>query len=228
MHRIAIDPTIAGRRPLDFSDLDPRRTALLVIDMQSFFIDWAGGMANPHAADIIDNINRLTAAARVAGGRVIFTQHAARDDAPYRVPDWQEKDSAVLRALNTRLRPGNPEFDLHPHIHTEPGDERLVKYRPSAFHPLSYEDAAQGLRRRLEDAAIDFLVITGTLTNGCCESTARDAWQHGYKLLFVTDANAALTDVEHNATLTSMAAFFAHVLPTEAAVALLMRRSLAA
>jgi ureidoacrylate peracid hydrolase len=228
MHRIAIDPTIAGRRPLDFSDLDPRRTALLVIDMQSFFIDWAGGMANPHAADIIDNINRLSAAARAAGSLVIFTQHAARDDAPYRVPDWQEKDSAVLRALNTRLRPGNPEFDLHPRIQAEAGDEKLIKYRPSAFHPLSYEDEAQSLQRRLEETDVDTLVVTGTLTNGCCESTARDAWQHGYKLLFVSDANAALTDVEHNATLTSMAAFFAHVLPTDQAAALLQRRSLAA
>ena len=44
MHRVQIDPAVAGRRPLDFSDLDSRAAALLVIDMQAFFIDWPGGM----------------------------------------------------------------------------------------------------------------------------------------------------------------------------------------
>jgi ureidoacrylate peracid hydrolase len=224
MHKVQIDPAVAGRRPLDFSDLDPGRTALLVIDMQAFFIDWPGGMTNPYAAAIIDNTNRLTAAMRTAGGKVIFTQHASHDEFPWRVPDWQEKGSAVLKALNTRLRPGNPEFALHEGIHAEPGDARIVKHRPSAFHPLSYEDEASSLRRRLDADGVDTLLITGTLTNGCCESTARDAWQHGYKLLFVEDATAALTDVEQNATLTSMAAFFAHVLSTQRLVEILGRR----
>jgi ureidoacrylate peracid hydrolase len=223
MHRIQIDPAVAGRRPLDFSDLDPRATALLVIDMQTFFIDWPGGMANPFAAAIIDNTNRLTAAMRAAGGKVIFTLHASHDEFPYRVPDWQEKGSAVLKALNSRLRSGNPEFALHEGLEVAPSDAMVVKHRPSAFHPLSYEDAARSLQPLLDEAGVDTLVITGTLTNGCCESTARDAWQHGYKLLFVEDATAALTDAEQNATLTNMAAFFAHVLPAEGLVEILER-----
>jgi ureidoacrylate peracid hydrolase len=224
-HEIAIDPAVAGRRPLDFSDLDPQRTALLVIDMQAFFVDWPGGMANPYAAGIIDNCNRLSAALRAAGGKVIFTLHASHDEPPWRVPDWQEKGSAVLKALNTRLRPGNPEFALHEALQVEPGDAMIVKHRPSAFHPLSYSGDAPTLKALLEAEGIDTLLITGTLTNGCCESTARDAWQHGYKLLFVQDANAALTDAEHNATLTSMAGFFAHVLPTARLVEILARQA---
>jgi ureidoacrylate peracid hydrolase len=223
MHKIEIDPAVATRRPLDWSDLDPRKTALLVIDMQAFFIDWPGGMANPYAAAIIDNTNRLTAAMRAAGGKVVFTQHASHDEAPWRVPGWQEKGSAVLKALNTRLRPGNPEFAVHEALKVEPGDAMIVKYRPSAFHPLSYVEEANSLQTFLRAAGVDTLVITGTLTNGCCESTARDAWQHGYKLLFVEDANAALTDAEHNATLTSMAGFFAHVLSTQRLVEILGR-----
>jgi ureidoacrylate peracid hydrolase len=223
MHKIDIDPKIAGRRPLDFSDLDPRRTALFVIDMQPFFIDTPDGMPNPHAADIIDNINRLAVAARAAGGTVVFTQHASSDEPPYKAPAWQEKGSAALRALNTRLRPGDPSFEIHPRIPVEPGDWRMTKYRTSAFHPLTSPDDPGGLKRRLTEAGIDTLIITGTLTNGCCESTARDAWQHNFKLVFPSDANAAITDAEHNATLLSMAGMFAHVLPTEGLVAILER-----
>lgn len=228
MHKIDLDPKIAGRRPLDFSDLDPRKTALIVIDMQTFFIDWPGGMPNPHAADIIGNINALAAGLRAAGGKVIFTQHAAHDDAPFKAPDWQEKGSAALGALNTRLRPGNPEFDLHPLIEALPGDERITKYRPSAFHPLSAPGDEGGFKRRLTEAGIDTLIITGTLTNGCCESTARDAWQHNFKLIFPSDASATLSDAEHNATLLSMAGLFAHVLSTAAAVDILARSRVAA
>jgi ureidoacrylate peracid hydrolase len=228
MHKIAVDPAVARRRPLDFSDLDPTRAALLVIDMQRFFLDWEGGMPNPHAMDIVDNINRLGAALRAAGGKVIFTQHASHDEAPYRAPAWQEKGSALLRALNTRLRPGNPEFEIHPRMQVEPGDGFFTKHRPSAFHPLTCPAGAEGLKARLTGAGIDTLFITGTVTNGCCESTARDAWQHDFKLLFLTDGNAAMSDAEHNATLTSMAGLFAHVLSTDEAVGILARRRAAA
>jgi len=58
------------------------------------------------------------------------------------------------------------------------------------------------------------LIITGTLTNCCCESTARDAMQMNYKIIFVSDANAALTDAAHNATLENMAMLFADVMTT--------------
>jgi nicotinamidase-related amidase len=228
MHKVDLDPAIARRRPLDFSDLDPRRTALLVIDMQRFFIDWEGGMPNRHAYDIMGNINRLAAALRAAGGQVIFTQHASRDDAPYKAPAWQEKGSAALKALNERLRPGNPEFEVHPQIETRPGDGFMTKLRPSAFHPLTVADPAEALKPRLEKAGIDTLIITGTLTNGCCESTARDAWQHNFKLLFVSDANATITDAEHNATLLSMSAMFAHVPTTDEAVRILETARVAA
>jgi len=61
---------------------------------------------------------------------------------------------------------------------------------------------------------IDTLIITGTLSNCCCESTARDAMQMNYKVIFVSDANAALTDAAHNATLENMATLFADVMST--------------
>ncbi len=67
----------------------------------------------------------------------------------------------------------------------------------------------------LQERGIDTLIITGTLTNCCCESTARDAMQMNYKIIFVADANAALTDAAHNATLDNMLMLFADVMTTQ-------------
>ena len=72
---------------------------------------------------------------------------------------------------------------------------------------------------RLRSAGIDTLIITGTLTNCCCESTARDAMQRDYKVIFVSDGNATQTDAEHNATLVNMVTLFADVMTTDEAVA---------
>ena len=70
---------------------------------------------------------------------------------------------------------------------------------------------------------VDTLIITGTLTNCCCESTARDALQMGYNVIFVSDANATLSDEEHNGTLMSMAAIFADVMDTKHLLGLIAR-----
>jgi ureidoacrylate peracid hydrolase len=75
----------------------------------------------------------------------------------------------------------------------------------------------------LRDAGIDTLIISGTLTNCCCESTARDAMQLNYRVIFVSDANAALSDAEHNATLTNMTALFCDVMATDEVAAALER-----
>ena len=88
--------------------------------------------------------------------------------------------------------------------------------RFDAFMPNS-SDLDAILRQR----GIDTLIITGTVTNVCCESTARDANMLGYKVVFVTDATAAFTDEEHNAALLSMAAVFAEVRDTAGVLRLL-------
>jgi ureidoacrylate peracid hydrolase len=76
----------------------------------------------------------------------------------------------------------------------------------------------------LQDRGIDTLIVTGTLTNCCCESTARDAMQFNYKVIFVSDANATLSDAEHNATLNNMCALFADVMSTDEVIEVLRLR----
>jgi ureidoacrylate peracid hydrolase len=96
----------------------------------------------------------------------------------------------------------------------------VTKGRFAAFIPGTCD-----LHRLLQDRDIDTLIVTGTLTNCCCESTARDAMQFNYKVIFVSDANAALTDAEHNATLNNMCALFADVMSTAEVIDVLARRS---
>ena len=68
---------------------------------------------------------------------------------------------------------------------------------------------------------VDTLIFTGTLTNGCCEATARDAMQLNFKTNVVADANGARNGGEHNATLVNMIQFFADVRFTDEVVGLL-------
>ncbi len=66
----------------------------------------------------------------------------------------------------------------------------------------------------LAQRGIDTLIISGTVTNCCCESNARDAMQRNFRVIFLSDANAALSDSDHNATLNNMVSIFADVMAT--------------
>ena len=102
---------------------------------------------------------------------------------------------------------------LWPQLDFTGNDITVDKTRFGAFVP-----GASRLHQILQERGIDTLIITGTLTNCCCESTARDAMQMNYKIIFVADANAALSDAAHNATLDNMLMLFADVMTTQEVV----------
>jgi ureidoacrylate peracid hydrolase len=91
----------------------------------------------------------------------------------------------------------------------------MNKYRYSAF----IRDSSD-IETRLAALGVDTLIVTGTVTNVCCESTARDAYMLGYRVLFASDATAAKTDAEHNAALLNLRLNFADVKSTDALIAL--------
>jgi ureidoacrylate peracid hydrolase len=83
----------------------------------------------------------------------------------------------------------------------------------------------------LRTRGLDTLLITGTVTNVCCESTARDAMMLNYKTIMSPDGNAAVTDEDHNASLAAFYLTFGDIMPTEMAVGVLrqnVRKGLAA
>lgn len=218
MHKIHI-PTWAfdrGRRLNFFPMIQPRTTALIVVDMQNAFVLEGQPMGNRHAFDIIPNVNTLGHAVRASGGMVVWTRHTFVESAPFAPPPWQLNERCGYRELMTTLAPGTLGHALHGDLIVAATDLVIDKYRYSAFiHHSSDLDA------KLRAAGIDTIIVTGTVTNCCCESTARDGNMLNYKTLFVSDGTAALTDDEHNAALLSMATIFADVRSTRECVALI-------
>jgi ureidoacrylate peracid hydrolase len=195
--------------------LDPERTALIVIDMQNAFLAAGAAVEVPAAREIVPNINRLAQAARKAGGTVVWVQMTIPDRATWPVffdstvgPDRVEK-------IIEQLRPGSRGHALWPELETGQGDLVVAKNRFSAFLPSASE-----LTGILTAKGIDTVIIAGTLTNVCCESSARDAVMLNFRTMLVSDANAARSDEEHMATLVTFVQSFGDVRTTEEVIGL--------
>lgn len=180
--------------------LDATATAVLAIDFQRFFIDADQPMGNVHARDMLANANRVHALVRDKGGLVIFTQHSfAAPAAPGM--DLAARDAQVLL-------PGSLSYELHPSLLRAPQDLAIVKHQSSPLHP----QAGTRLLEILRERGIHNLIVTGLVTNGCCDCTARDGFQHGFNMVIAADATAAMSDEEHNTALLNLEIYYARVL----------------
>jgi nicotinamidase-related amidase len=125
-----------------------------------------------------------------------------------------------VERIIAELRPGSRGHALWPELQTAKGDLIVAKNRFSAFLPSASE-----LTGILTAKGIDTVVIAGTLTNVCCESSARDAVMLDFRTVLVADANAARSDEEHMATLVTFVQSFGDVRTTDEVVALYCKRS---
>ncbi len=199
-----------GRYNLPLERIDPAQTALLVIDMQNAFVSQGARLEIPYARSIVPAINGLAGALRSAGATVCWIQ----TDFQHEAERWSYWFSKRLRseagaAMIAALTPGNPGFDLYDGLTPVPGDLRCVKTRFSPFIAGS-----SNLDDELRARGIGTVIVTGTVSNTCCETTARDAMMLNYRTIFVSDGNAARTDEEHNATLANMIQTFGEVAST--------------
>lgn len=228
MHEISIPQSVVDRviakrgRKFVFEDMQPTRTALVVVDMQNAFM--LPGVAHalcPMAEKIVPNINRLAAAVRAAGGVVVWIKTTFREDA---LQNWSTYFQMVSpeqgRKRMVALTAGSKGHELWPALAVEADDLMVEKNRFSAFIQGS-SNLADVLRSR----AIDTVLITGTVTNVCCESTARDAMMLNFKTIMVSDGNAAVTDEDHNASLCAFYLTFGDVMTTDAVVTCLERNA---
>lgn len=186
---------------------DARTTALLVIDMQLAFTRPGAALAIPYAPGIIAPIHRAASRLRERGGQVIWIQ----TDFSQQRHAWSEwfgrrLGPAIADRMIETLSPQHPDYALDPALDYQPTDLTVVKTR---FSPFSL--GASPLHPLLQARGIRALWITGTVSNTCCESTARDAMMLNYRTLFLADANAARTDTEHQTTLGNMLQVFADV-----------------
>jgi ureidoacrylate peracid hydrolase len=198
--------------------LDMRRTAHLIVDLQNGFMEPGAPVEVPIAREIVPNVNRISAAIRAQGGRNIFLRMTADAHSPMNWSDWFAHRHSPERfaALTQAFARDAHYWQLWPTLDVANHDLKVDKCRFGAFVP-----GASALHEILQSHRIDTLIITGTLSNCCCESTARDAMQMNYKIIFVADANAALSDAAHNATLENMAFLFGEVMSTDEVIACL-------
>jgi len=203
-----------------FAALDPARTALIVIDLQHAFMNDAVGHAVvPAARDIVPAVNRLAAAVRETEGGVFWIKMTHNDRC---LEDWSvafELATPTMREKRiTALTEGTLGHELWPELDVRPQDEIVTKYRYSAFMPGSSE-----LPDRLRVRGFDTVLITGTVTNVCCESSARDANMTNFRVIMVSDGNAANSQEEHDASLTAFYNVFGDVMDTDMIIANLRR-----
>jgi ureidoacrylate peracid hydrolase len=222
MHKInipqaAINRVLSRRDTLHvFTDIDPSRTAHVVVDLQNGFM--AEGQPGEIAAarDIVPNVNQVSAALRAAGGTVIYIQNTIDPGSTDSWSTWFTGMSSGRRteSMAAAFADGSFGHSLWPGLEVLPGDLKVKKTRFGAFVPGSSD-----LHSILQARNIDTLIITGTATNVCCESTARDAMMMNYRVIFVSDGTATHNDDEHNASLGIILSHFADVMNTDEVVA---------
>lgn len=214
LHEWRIEPREYARHELRrgrrhaFESLDPARTALVVIDLVPFFVT-----ENDYCLGIVPNVNRLAGSLRAAGGTVAWVLPGSGEP----MPVTEEFYGPQIAAMYRRSGGEGPLADrLWPGLDTHPDDLLVEKTAASAFFPGS--SALPGM---LESRDIETVIITGTVTNVCCESSARDASTLGYRVIFVADGTAAPRDQVHNATLHTIYRTFGDVRPTSEVIELI-------
>jgi len=228
MHKISIPKSVTERviarrgREYVYDNLDPAKTALVVVDMQNAFM--LPGVAHalcPMAEKIVPNINRLAHAVRESGGTVIWIKTTFKDDALQSWSTYYDLSKPEQNAKRAEaLAAGSKGHELWAALDVQPGDLTVEKNRFSAFIQGSSK-LAEVLRER----GLDTILVTGTVTGVCCESTARDAMMLNFKCIMVTDGNAAMTDEDQNGALIGFYLTFGDIMSTDMLVSLLKRNA---
>jgi isochorismate hydrolase len=170
----------------------PGRCALLVIDMQQYFLSIA--------APILGNVLSIIEACRSVDIRTIFTRHGHKN--------ISEDGGMLVAWWGDLIEYGSKDWELINALKPSDTDGVIDKNRYSVFH-------GTGLDESLRSRKIEELIITGVMTNCCCETTARDAFVRDYRVFFVSDATATANDELHVASLKNLAFGFAHIISTE-------------
>lgn len=181
------------------------KACLLVVDMQNEFLSEGGAVFFHYAAEIVPNLKRIIAASRRASIPLVFTGHAHQDpkvDGGMTAEFWPE----IKRGES--LIKGTRGVKVFAGVKPAAGDKMIWKHRYSAFYNTDLEIVLRGL-------GVTDLIITGVLTNVCCESTARDAFFRDFRVFFVADATATTEPDFHVASLKNLAYAFAYVLTTK-------------
>lgn len=178
--------------------VDSEHAALLVIDMQNFF----RRIVRP----ILKNLLRVIETCRQKDVPVVFTQHGHTDP---------RSDGGVLAQWwGELILHGTADWKFLPEIKIESKEKILLKKRYSAFYETDLENF-------LRSKEIRDLVISGVMTNLCCETTARDAFMRDYRVFFLIDGTATSKGEHHFATLKNLGFGFAYLMTCDELIRML-------
>jgi isochorismate hydrolase len=178
-------------RGRDRAALTLEHSALLVIDMQEYFLDPASHACVPSARDALTAIRSLIAGFSRHGRPIVFTRHLNTAENAGMLGKWWAD-------LITRE---NPLSEISPELDVSPGTV-VEKTQYDAFHGTSLEET-------LRERGVTRLVICGLVTHLCCETTARSAFVRGFEVVFAADGTASYGEAFHLASLLNLSHGFA-------------------
>ncbi|MFQ5918212.1 MAG: cysteine hydrolase family protein, partial [Candidatus Binatia bacterium] len=183
-------------------------TALIVIDMQNMWVHPRGTRYLPSSEEMIPKLKEVLDFCRGSNIPVLFLHTIKRKDLA---------DAGIFAELKPEThRPddpwtnfeGAPGAEFHEGIRPLPGDITIGKFRYNGFYGTELENLLRRLGR-------DTIAISGVATNVCCGSTARDGAMRDFKVVFLSDCNAAFTSEEHESTLENFSKHFGLVMDSK-------------
>jgi len=173
--------------------LEPGKCAMIVVDMLHYFADPAGRVFLPSTGAIIPRISMLLEAWRNFGGTVVYTRHCHRGS----------DDAGMLgKFFSDYIRCGKRESKIIPELSPLPDEKVFRKNTYDAFY-------STGLDEYLRSRSVEQVLVTGVLTQLCCETTARSAFVRGYEVYIPADALSTSSEELHIGSLMNLASGFA-------------------
>jgi nicotinamidase-related amidase len=187
-------------------EIQRAEAVLLVIDLQEDFVRPDSPMWQPEALRQLPRVGRLVEACRALAVPVVFTA------ATYLPQPLNDTPAYCRPVAEGRLRAGTPG--------TEIAAELEVRRREQVIRTKHTYDAFFGteLDALLRAWGIRTVIVCGTMTNYCCEATARSAFDRGYHVVFGSDVTSTDSALSHLATLRTLRRGYARVLPADTIV----------
>jgi nicotinamidase-related amidase len=202
--------------------IDPARTALLVIDVQRYFVNpgypfsrvleslapgvTAGYFGRVKAA-VLPNIQRLQQTFRAANAPIFYTATGTALSDGRDLPGWLRNfDQLGLGLVGSRVWPRSDDesWAVDDSIAPRPGEPVLLKGSSGPFN-------STGLEATLRHLDLTTLVVTGLTTDVCVTQTARDAADRGFSVVIAEDACTTLSEEMHRGALAAFGLAFGSV-----------------
>ncbi|ROW09389.1 hypothetical protein VMCG_02332 [Cytospora schulzeri] len=189
------------------------KTALLVIDMQNYF--------SPMTTTALPNIKKLISSFQSTSAPIVFTQHGHSREELTQVPSpnqlvrkWGPEGSIARGSKDWELQDDIKEF--------LPMSDSSAVIWPKLVDKNTYDAFINtNLAQVLDEAEVERAIVCGVMTDCCCDTTARSAFNRGYETWLVSDACGSANKTQHQAGLKGFGFAFGEVLTTNAVLKLL-------